>query len=196
MVGSNSRGAETRTRIMATAETLFRRQGYAGTGLAQIAGESDVRVGSIYHFFADKRALAEESVRVGGAAYGAMVLTLLEHGAEDPVESLGAAFVAAAEDLASTDYADACPIATLALEVASTDEVLRGATADVFIAWIDGLSVWCRRIVDDPELARELAIAVLTSLEGAFILARALRDPEPLLAAGRSLVARAEALRR
>ena len=44
----------------------------------------------------------------------------------------------AAQTLRETDFADACPIATVALEVASTNERLRGATADVFSSWIEG----------------------------------------------------------
>ena len=47
-----------------------------------------------------------------------------------------AAFIAAGRDLAATGYADACPIETLAhLEVASTPERLRLATAEVFDSW-------------------------------------------------------------
>ena len=47
-------------------------------------------------------------------------------------------FYGAAEVLRETDYADACPIETLALEVASTNEPLRIATAEVFESWLDG----------------------------------------------------------
>ncbi|POM24262.1 putative HTH-type transcriptional regulator YxaF [Actinomadura rubteroloni] len=192
MAGSKG---DTRERIARAAGTLFRRQGYSATGLQQIAAESRTRIGSIYHFFPGKDALAEDVVRTGGAAYGAMVLALLENGPDDPVEALGAAFAQAADDLAASDYADACPIATIALEVASTNDPLRRATADVFTAWLDALASWCRRIVTDPDAAHDLATAILTSLEGAFILSRALRDPAPLLAAGRSLTRLATAMR-
>ncbi|MQY06578.1 TetR/AcrR family transcriptional regulator [Actinomadura macrotermitis] len=186
---------DTRDRIAQAAGELFRRQGYSATGLQQIAAASQARIGSIYHFFPNKDALAEAVIRAGGAAYGAMVLALLEHGPDDPVEALGAAFARAADDLAATGYADACPIATIALEVASTNEPLRRATAEVFTAWTDGLAAWCARFVADPEGARDLATAILTSLEGAFMLSRALRDPGPLLAAGRSVTRLATAMR-
>jgi hypothetical protein len=52
------------------------------------------------------------------------------------VEGVQAFFTGAAEMLRETGYADACPIATVALEVASTNERLRLATAEVFEAWI------------------------------------------------------------
>ena len=187
---------DTRERIITAAATLFRRQGYTGTGLQQIATESQARVGSIYHFFAGgKDALTAEVIRSGGAAYGAMVGALLANGPDDPVEALGAMFEQAAVDLAATDYADACPIATIALEVASTNEPLRIATAGAFEGWLEGLTTFCRQITDDPTGARDLAVMVLTALEGAFILTRAARDPEPLRAAGRSVVQLATAVR-
>ena len=42
-----------------------------------------------------------------------------------------------------------------------------------------------------PEEARQLGIAYITGLEGAFVLARSLQSPEPLLATGRMLAAAA-----
>ncbi len=185
----------TRERILTGAGALFRRQGYTGTGLAQIAEESQARIGSIYHFFDNKDALGEEVVRTAGAAYGAMVMGVIVDGPDDPVDALGAAFVQAARDLEATDYADACPIATIALEVASTHESMRVATAEVFEAWTTGLTAWCGRITDDPDDARDLALAVLSQLEGAFVLARARRSREPLESAARSIVRLATALR-
>jgi hypothetical protein len=43
--------------------------------------------------------------------------------------------------------------------------------------------------MDEPQ-ARELTLAVIGALEGAFVLARTLRSTEPLLAAGRALAPR------
>ena len=89
----------------------------------------------------------------------------------------------------SSGYADACPIATTALEVASTNDHLRQATADVFTDWIArGAVLFARHGLDTPT-ARRLTIAMIAALEGAFVLARALRDPEPLHAAGASAAA-------
>ncbi len=99
------------------------------------------------------------------------------------------AFAAAADNLIATDYTDACPIATIALEVASTDEALRHATAEVFTDWIEQ---GAERIADTglpPSTRRRLMLGFITSLEGAFVLSRALRDPEPLFAAGETVAA-------
>jgi AcrR family transcriptional regulator len=178
---------DTRTRIRDAATVLFRRNGYSGTGLKRIATESDAPFGSIYHFFpGGKQQLAEEAIRTSGAEYGRMVLALLTR-MPDPVESVQHAFQMAAVHLAETDYADACPIATVALEVASSNEALRVATAQVFDEWVDGATQWFGRWVADREVARSLAYSMIMILEGAFVLSRAARDPEPLRVAGRSV---------
>lgn len=106
----------------------------------------------------------------------------------DPAPDLPTAvedfFAGAAETLRETGFADACPIATVALEVASTNELLRVATADVFTGWTAGLTDRFARGGIPGERARELALAFLSALEGAFVLARATRSAEPLRAAG------------
>ncbi|MFH8411102.1 TetR/AcrR family transcriptional regulator [Streptomyces sp. NPDC018019] len=178
---------DTRARIQGAATVLFRRHGYSATGLKRIAAEADAPFGSIYHFFpGGKQQLAEDMIRTSGTEYGRMVLALLDS-VPDPAESLVHAFEAAADDLAAADYADACPIGTVALEVASSNEVLRGATADVFEEWVGAATRWFGRWVPDPQAARSLAQSMIMMLEGAFMLSRAARDPEPLRVAGQSM---------
>ncbi|MFE3637592.1 TetR/AcrR family transcriptional regulator [Streptomyces cellostaticus] len=178
---------DTRARIQSAATVLFRRHGYSATGLKRIAAEADAPFGSIYHFFpGGKQQLAEDMIRTSGTEYGRMVLALLES-APDPMESLVHAFEAAADDLAAADYADACPIGTVALEVASSNEVLRIATAEVFEEWVGTATGWFGRWVTEPKTAQSLAYSMVMMLEGAFMLSRAARDPEPLLVAGRSM---------
>jgi AcrR family transcriptional regulator len=179
---------DTRARIVSATSELFRRQGMAGTGLKQITKTADAPFGSLYHFFPGGKAqLAEEVIRTSGKMYFDLVMQFFDACTDLPA-GIETAFTAAAELLVETDYADACPIATIALEVASTDETLRVATADVFADWIDA---GARRLVGSglPEASRRrLMIGIITSLEGAFILCRALRSTEPLEAASRTVL--------
>ena len=50
---------DTRARIMATAEALFRRVGYAKTAVADIAAELGMSAANIYRFFPSKNAIVE-----------------------------------------------------------------------------------------------------------------------------------------
>ena len=186
---ANARIANTKKRIVDAGSELFRRQGMAGTGLKLIAERANAPFGSIYHFFpGGKNQLTEEVVRTSGAAYRDLVMGLLDAD-PDLATAIEKAFAAAADMLVATDFEDACPIATVALEVASTDETLRIATADVFTDWIETGT----RAIGNTGLAedarRRIVLGLITSLEGAFVLSRALRDTEPLLAAGRTVVA-------
>jgi AcrR family transcriptional regulator len=181
--------AGTKERIVGTTGELFRRQGYTGTGLKQIVAAAGAPFGSIYHFFpGGKQQLAAEVIRTSGRAYQQLVEAILDQ-APDAVTAVETGFAAAAETLVATDYADACPIATVALEVASTDETLRAATADVFAEWVDSGATRFERWGFAPADARRLAIVLITSLEGAFVLCRAARNTEALTAAASAVTA-------
>lgn len=179
---------------MAAAAQLYGRYGYNGVGLKQVAAESGSPIGSLYHFFpGGKDELAAEALRMSGAGYQLLVEGILE-GAPDLETAIRTSFEAAAEVVAASSYADACWIETVALEVASTNEPLRQVTAEIFDGWIEAATGWMEHRGVAPARARELGIAYITGLEGAFVLSRALRSPEPLLATGEMLAASARAV--
>jgi AcrR family transcriptional regulator len=175
----------TKDRILEATAELFRRYGYTGTGLKQVVADANAPFGSLYHHFpGGKQELGAEVIRRSGRMYYELVASVVL-AAPDVVTGVSDAFEGAAEVLRATDYADACPIATVALEVASTSEPLREATAEVFESWIGGLAVGLGAAGISAEKARELAIVVITALEGAFILSRAAKNTEAMSAAGR-----------
>ena len=174
----------TRDRILDSGGEFFRRQGYAGTGVKQIVEAASAPFASLYHFFpGGKEQLGAEVIRRSGAMYLQLVDAFFTP-APDVATAIANAFAGAAETLRQTDYADACPIATIALEAASTSEPLREATAEVFESWIGALAQRFREAGISSRKAQELAIMVLSALEGAFVLSRALRSTEPVKIAG------------
>lgn|GEM_PF-5845520 len=104
--------------------------------------------------------------------------------APDIVTGVRDVFTGAAEVLRQTGYADACPIATVALEVASTSEPLRQATAEVSESWITSGTERFARAGIPHATARKLVITLIAALEGAFVLSRAMRNTGPLEIAG------------
>ena len=164
--------AATRDRIIDAGATLLQRQGFTGTGVKQIVAEAGAPFASLYHFFpGGKEELGAEIVRVSGGRYGDLI-PLFYDGTGDPVEATRAFFLAAAETVRESGYADACPIATVALEVSSTSEPMRVACAEVFESWLGTLT---SHIGD-----RTTALALFSLLEGAFIHCRATRSIEAL----------------
>jgi AcrR family transcriptional regulator len=180
--------SDTKDRILDTTAELFRRQGYMGTGMKQIAAEAAAPFGSLYHFFpGGKEDLGREVILTSGRLY-TQLFAAIALKAPDVPTAVADFFAGAAETLRETDYADACPIATVALEVASTNEPLREATAEVFTEWIDGATEYFTSAGIARGRSRELAFAMLCLLEGAFIFSRAMRSTESLDVAGATAV--------
>jgi AcrR family transcriptional regulator len=176
----------TRERIVGAGAELFMRQGYTGTGVKQIVQLASAPFASLYHFFpGGKEQLGAEVIRSSGQLYGQLIDVFYVSG-DDPVAATKAFFAAAAQHLRETNYADACPIATVALEVSSTSEPLREACADVFDGWTTELTKRLRSAGIPPKRSHNLALTLISLLEGAFVLARATRTTAPLDAAGAS----------
>jgi AcrR family transcriptional regulator len=178
--------AKTRERLIASTAELFRRQGYSATGVKQIVDAAGAPFGSMYHFFPEgKEELGAETIRWSGAIYGQLIELFYEANA-DLVVATRRFFDAAADTVRDTGYTDACPIATVALEVASTSETLRLATAETFERWLAALDTHFVDAGLTKTQARSLSVSLFSLLEGAFILARATRDDTPVRAAGRT----------
>jgi AcrR family transcriptional regulator len=180
---------KTDQRIVRAMAELLRVQGYAATGIQQLSRAAGVPTGSIYHHFrGGKREVAAAALRETGAAYIQLLPMLLDRH-EDLATGIEAAFAAAAEDLANTGWANMCPVGTVAGEVADTEPELRQVAAEVIASWVDtGSEYLAGRGLSETD-ARTVMSALLTALEGGFLLARAQHQVEPLLAAGRAVAA-------
>ena len=176
--------ADTRERIIDASAELLRRQGYANTGVKQIVAAAKAPFGSIYHHFpGGKEELGAAAIRRSGALYELLIPAVFDP-APDLVSAVRLFFEGAAAHLEDSEYEDACPIATVALEVSSTSEPMREACADVFESWIAaGLPRFAATGLD-AATCRKLVVAMITALEGAFILARASQSTEALHVAG------------
>jgi AcrR family transcriptional regulator len=180
----------TRESILTAAAELMRHKGYGAVGMKDIAKASGAPIGSLYHHFrGGKVQIAREALINAGQAYGVLIPTVVDE-YTDLGDAIAGVFSQAAEDMAGTGFANMCPVASVAAEVANTVEELRETSASVFGGWIDGGSVYFAARGLDASQAREVTLALIGALEGAFVLARTLRSTEPLLAAGRVLAPR------
>ena len=177
----------TRESILTATAELMRHRGYAAVGMKDIAQASGAPIGSLYHHFrGGKVQIAREALINAGAAYGLLIPTLVDE-YNDLGQALEGVFAQAAQDMAATGFANMCPVASVAAEVADTVEELRDTSAAVFRGWIDGGAAYFAARGLAPQLAREVTLALIAALEGAFVLARTMRDIAPLLAAGATL---------
>jgi TetR/AcrR family transcriptional repressor of lmrAB and yxaGH operons len=178
--------ARTRERILTASGELMRRNGYAGTGIKAILSASGVPYGSLYyHFPGGKEEVGVEAIRQASAAYLALIESYFPPGG-DLVAATGQYFADAADFVASTDYADACPVATIAGEIANTSEPMRVASAEAFVSWME---VFEQRLCEagvSAQRAREVTVELFCALEGAFLVARTTRDVTPIHICGRA----------
>ena len=180
--------AGTRQRIVEAAAALFMQKGYAGSGLKQISSDSAAPFGSLYHFFpGGKEELAAETLRWSGQAYRHLVEVVFDE-APDIVSGVRDCFEGAAVALERSGYSDACPIAVVALEVASTNEPLRQVTAEIFADWLEAIASRLAAAGIAPARAYELATVLVAALEGGFLLSRAVKDASAMRAIGCSMV--------
>ncbi|WP_405397047.1 TetR/AcrR family transcriptional regulator [Streptomyces microflavus] len=177
----------TRERIVVAAARLLQRQGYVGTGIKQIATESQSTLGSIYHFFpGGKEAVAVAAIRYSDQEFAALLKGALD-GEDDPAEAVLSCTRQLASGLRESGWVDGCPVTAAALETLGADSDIQQACADALNSWerlvLDKL-VGCGFPAQD---ARELATTVISAVEGAEVTAQVNRSEEPLLAAGRQL---------
>jgi TetR/AcrR family transcriptional repressor of lmrAB and yxaGH operons len=163
---------ETRERLLRTAATLFRTQGYHATGLNQVVAEGGAPKGSLYfHFPGGKEQLAVESVTLSA---GEVCTTM--RAAED----LESALEVFAEHLVASDFRNGCPVATVALDAATESEPIREACASAYGSWHELLVNFLLRRGISADRAPGLATTVLAAVEGALLLAKTHRDVAPL----------------
>ena len=188
----------TRSRIIETGARLFWRQGYVATGMKQVVAEAKAPFGSVYHFVpGGKEELGAEVVRWSGGQYASIVVAAFEVAASEVAASeitgvgyagvLQRVFALAGDAVRDSGYADACPIATVALEMSGTSEPIREACADTFTDWTAQLADRFAAAGAPIDRCPDLATTFITLLEGSFVLVRAMRTVEPLLAAGRAM---------
>jgi len=183
---TNEGRPSTRVRLIESALALFSRHGYAATGVKAVLAAADAPYGSMYHWFpGGKGELGVAAVSHGGEHYRSLLEAQYPHGA-DVVDATATSFVEVADLLEATDYADACPIATIALEVASSDEPMRKAAATAFESWLEVFEQRFTAAGMTAERAREVAVEVFCLMEGASLLARTTRSAAPLHIAGKA----------
>lgn len=190
---------DTRTRLVLAAMHLFWEKGYGSTSVADVLKSAGVNSGSLYHFFPGKQELLLAVLDAYHGGIGPMLLEPAWRGVEDPIERIFALLARYRRSLTDTDCFYGCPIGSLALELHEPDPAVRERLAANFAAWVEAVHQCLvetgARLPRDLE-RRELALFVLTTMEGGVMLARTYRDIGRFDAAVRQLRAHFDRLAR
>jgi TetR/AcrR family transcriptional repressor of lmrAB and yxaGH operons len=182
-----TKGERTRAKLVAATSTLLQRQGYHATGLSQIVEESGAPRGSLYFYFpGGKEQLAKAALQASGAEWRAKIEAIV-----DAAPDHGAAIVAVCrmlvDELIASDYEHGCPLATVALEASTSSDVVRETIASHYASWQDAIAARLARSGVPEATGAQIAVFVLSAMEGALMLSKVRRDPAPLLTVGEML---------
>lgn len=175
--------------MVVTAAQLFRRHGYQAVGFRRIVEEAGAPRGSIYHHFpGGKEQLAIEAVQLAGRTLVRQVDRAAGEAADlaSAMEALGEVL---ASSLEASDYADGCPIATVALETATDVPSVAEACRAVLRDWVAVLTDHLGAEGWSPQDAGALATTIVAAFEGAWLLGKVERDAAPIRTVAAQLAA-------
>jgi AcrR family transcriptional regulator len=184
------RKTTTRERLITTAAELFRRQGYAQTGVNQIIREANATSGSFYHFFPAKEDLLLAVVNHLAEIFEVEIFDAAGKRSDDPLEELFAILDLYRLQLREGDFTFVSPMAGLSAEVSENHPEVRSRLAEIFAEWTARIE---RLLVDagdrlPPSLDHaSFARLVVCTMEGAVLGTRLNRDLAPFDAAAAQL---------
>ncbi|MET8777054.1 TetR/AcrR family transcriptional regulator [Nocardia sp. NPDC004654] len=168
----------TRAAMIHSAVEVLRERGVGGVTIDAILARSGSPRGSVYHHFPGGRAqLITEALEFAGDAIGAII----EGAAAEGSTAILHEFVRFwRQMLLDSDFTAGCPV--VAVAVGSNDEApeLFDSTAGIFQRWWDALhrAFLGEGLAEDD--AGQLATMAIASVEGAVVLCRSRRGPQPL----------------
>ncbi|MEV5006900.1 TetR/AcrR family transcriptional regulator [Streptomyces sp. NPDC055692] len=178
-----------RERMVFSAAQLIRRDGVGATGMREVAAHADAPRGSLQHYFpGGKEQLVNEAVAWAGRYAGRRVARFMAGLAEPTAGGLFAAMVRQwTDEYETAGSLSGCPVAAATVDCASAHTSTREAAAAAFTAWRAPVAEALAGMGVPAERAEPLATLMISSLEGAIIMARAEGGIRPLETVAREL---------
>ncbi|MEL6198631.1 MAG: helix-turn-helix domain-containing protein [Pseudomonadota bacterium] len=184
-----TKGERTRESILSTAESLILSNGYSGTSIDQIIGESGITKGGFFYHFDGKNDLAkhlvmryleQDEVFFNGLFERAYELT------DDPLQQMLIFVKLLAEQMAELPSTHpGCLVATFTYESNQLDEDVRELTADGVLSWRTLFADQLEKIVAAYPMRAEQSVETLADMltgviEGGILLSRCLENKDLL----------------
>ncbi|MFI5782102.1 TetR/AcrR family transcriptional regulator [Nocardia sp. NPDC051570] len=176
-----------RDRLIDSAVELMRRNGVAGTGIAQLLDHSGISRRSVYlNFPGGKSELVAEATRFAGRAFSALMRTVAT--STDAATAIATFPVLWREVMVSSDFTAGCPIVAAALSRSEAPDAA-DAAGEAFGEWEQILAERLRAEHVEPEAALALATTIIAAVEGAVVMSLATRSVTPLERVGAQMSA-------
>ncbi|MFD5699350.1 TetR/AcrR family transcriptional regulator [Streptomyces lasiicapitis] len=172
-----------------SAVQLMRRGGVGATGMRDVVAHARAPRGSLQHYFpGGKEQLVNEAVEWAGRYAAGRVARFVAAMAEPTPSGLFAAMVRQwTDELETPDAGSGCPVAAAVIDCAEGSESTRTATAAAFAAWTGPVAQALTDMNVPTARAEALATLMVSTVEGALLMARAERDVRALTTAAREL---------
>jgi TetR/AcrR family transcriptional repressor of nem operon len=171
-----------RERLIASARDLMHRQGVERPTLSEIADAASVPPGNVYYYFKTKDQLIEAVVESRETEVRELLTSLSRRRSPTArLKALARNWLQAKELVA----AEGCPLGTLSVELNNHGNGLDCQAPRLFAALLDWSEDQFRALGSrDP---RDQALTLLSTVQGAALLASAFREPEILASQVRRL---------
>ncbi|MDR4532266.1 TetR/AcrR family transcriptional regulator [Glutamicibacter sp. PS] len=182
-----SKGDLTKARLTETMLELIQIQGYSGSGLNAVIERAAAPRGSVYFHFPDgKEGLGVAAVELASRQFEELIKQAAD-AAGSAAEAVRMAIDTLATIVSESGFQLGCPVSVVTLEMGADSERLRQACARAFESWIEPTAALLEANGVSRGEARSLATVIVSMTEGAVIVARALQDTQPLVAAADSV---------
>lgn len=171
--------AEIRERMIEASQKLFAQHGY-GITLLDVMKTAGTPRGSIYyHLPQGKQELALAVARKVGDDTVAVVGHLsTKH--DDPGEFAEALISHHTKRLVKSGYQEGCPILGITVSQEAASDELRDALADAFRRWTQAIASSLSAKGLDKNDSHDIAATIVSGIEGALVVSRALRSRKPM----------------
>jgi TetR/AcrR family transcriptional repressor of nem operon len=163
---------EVRRRLLESGLTLVGKQGFAGSGVADITTAAGVPKGSFYQYFDSKQSYAIELLDDYWSAVEEKHAKVLLDDRYAPLDRIARHFHSIGQDHKQQKYALGCLIGNLGVEIAGAGEDAQSKLRQIIKRWATLLSDCLKQAQAAGDLDRkadveELAAALIESWEGA-----------------------------
>jgi TetR/AcrR family transcriptional repressor of nem operon len=190
---------EARQRILDAAHRLFLTSGLHAVSMDAVATAAGMKKANLFHYYPSKESLELAVLDHAAQGMNERIARVARH-SFDPVGGVQRIFDEASGLMRQSQCSGGCFFGNLAQETGDGNEIIRQKVAEHLQAWTSELAAFLERwrqagYFREDFQSKVAAQAILSLLEGALLLCKASKSPEPVDSAKHLAVAYLEAIR-
>jgi TetR/AcrR family transcriptional repressor of nem operon len=174
-----------REKILTEGLRVVHERGFANASVRDIVAAAGVPQGSFTNHFASKEAFGLEIIEIYYANSCRLIAETLRNDALGPLERLGAYIDRQITRMCATDMRNGCLYGNFSAEIGDTSDPIRARVVEIFGETRAAVAYCLKAAVSAGEITKtidcdDIAAFIVSSLQGAILLSKAQRSPEPI----------------